>query len=776
MPRILAIFVCFTLWAPVVASASEVGDFVGSYCLDCHNEDDKIGGLDMADADVDSISDNLEMWEKVTRRIRARQMPPADAERPSEEVYVKVQSELERSLDDYAKHHPNPGRTDTIRRLTRTEYANSIRDLLAIPIDAAAMLPKDNSSHGFDNVTVSDLSPTLLNRYISAAQKIARLAVGGSSAQQADTFRVRPDITQEEWIEGLPLGTRGGILIPYTFPTAGQYEVSVRLMRDRDEHVEGLTRRHELEVLLDDERVALFSVNRPKNGTEHATADTHLRTTFSAPAGAHRVGVTFIKQPTSLLETKRKPGEARFNRHRHPRQSPAVYEVSILGPVGKASNESDEKDSPSRQRIFVSYPETSEDDDSCAQEIVRHLTRLAYRRTPADEDIAIPLRFYRDAREAGGNFDTGIESALTAILVNPSFLFRVERDPSDAQPGTAYRINDFELASRLSFFLWSSIPDDELLRMAEQGKLHETESLIPQVERMLNDPRSSSLVTSFAAQWLHLRNIDSITPDLRLFPDFDHNLRVALRRETELFFESIVREDRSVIDLLSADYTFLNQRLAKHYDIPNIYGQRFRKVELDPTHHRGGLLRHGSILTVTSYANRTSPVLRGNWILGNLMGSPPPPPPDDVPALEDNTVDSQLSMRERLSVHRENEACAVCHNLMDPIGFSLENYDALGRWRNRDAGNPIDASGGLPDGSEFTGVDGLEAGLVNRPELFAGTLTEKLLTYALGRGVEHHDRPTIRKIVREAKENDYKFSQLITGIAKSVPFQMRMAQ
>lgn len=759
------------LLAAEPASSELIGRFVVQHCADCHNSDDKAAGLafDFLGADV---ANNAEPWEKVVRKLRARQMPPADMPRPTEEEYDAVLSSLEGTLDAAAAAHPDPGRTATFRRLTRTEYQNAIRDLLALDIDATALLPPDEAGHGFDNVTVGDLSPTLLDRYITAAQRISRLAVGGARrSPDGDTFRARPDVTQEGHVEGLPLGTRGGMLIPYTFPQHGEYEIQVRLSRDRNEEIEGLKEPHDLEILLDAERVASFTIQPPKKPTDHQTADAHLKARMAVTGGPHDLGVTFPRNGSSLLETKRQPYQARFNMHRHPRTSPAVYQVSIVGPYDAAGP----GDTPSRQRIFVARPTGPDDEEQCAAQILSTLIRRAYRRPVDDADLRKPMELYRQAR-AEADFDAGVEAALSAILVSPHFLFRVEQDPPSATPGIAYRVSDIELASRLSFFLWSSIPDDDLLDVATRGELADPAVLEAQVRRMLADPRSQSLVNNFADQWLHLRNLDSITPDLRLFTDFDDNLRQAFRRETELLFESIVREDRSVLDLLKTDTAFLNERLAKHYGISNVYGDRFRPVALDESDMRGGLLRQGSILTVTSYATRTSPVIRGKWVLENILGTPPPPPPADVPALKDKTVAAGLSVRARLAEHRADAACAGCHNLMDPVGFALENFDAIGRWRTTEEGEPVDATGGLPDGSEFQGVAGLEQALLDRPELFVGALTEKLMTYALGRGVGPSDAPAVRQVLRRAKAEDYRFSSVIMGIATSTPFQMRRSQ
>lgn len=753
---------------PPVSMAPPVRVALEDYCLSCHDAEVTKGGLDLERLLHDDVTQHAEAWEQVIRKLRARQMPPIGKERPTDEVYEELVTSLSSPLDQAAARQPNPGRTETFRRLNRTEFQNAIRDLLALEIDGAALLPTDESSHGFDNVTVGDLSPTLLNRYLAAAEKISALAVGAPRNQPGgDTFRLPPDRTQEEHVKGLPPGTRGGTLLDYTFPRDGEYEIQVRLTRDRNEEVEGLREPHEVEVLLDRERVQTFTVAPPKD-RDFEKVDAHLKVRVRVAAGPRKVGVTFLKHPSALLETRRQPYLARYNMHRHPRLAPAIYQISITGPYDSTAP----GDSPSRRRVFVSYPATATAEDPCAERIVATLMRRAYRRPVTEADLRKPLEFYRQAKAEAG-FEAGIEAALSAVLVNPEFLFRLEREPAGVAPDTAYRISELALATRLSFFLWSSIPDDELLATAERGELHEPEVLAKQVRRMLADTRAQNVVRNFAEQWLHLRNLESTTPDLRLFPEFDDNLRQAFRRETELHFETVLREDRSVLDLLQADYTFLNERLAKHYGIPHVYGSHFRRVPLEPGSERGGLLRQGSILTVTSYATRTSPVIRGKWVLENILGTPPTPPPADVPALTDNTVSASLSVRERLAEHRANPACASCHDVMDPVGFALENYDAVGRWRTLEEGQPVDATGGLPGGSEFIGAGPLEEGLLQRPELFVGTLAEKLLTFALGRGLEASDAPAIRKIVREAQANDFRFSSVILGIVNSPPFTMR---
>ena len=754
-----------SLPAPVKAA-------VGRYCLDCHDGDVTKGNLDLGKILSDDLQTHSVEWERVVRKLAARQMPPIGKDRPAEKEFEHLVATLGSSLDQLAAKKPNPGRTDPFHRLNRTEYRNAIRDLLDLEIDAATLLPKDDASHGFDNLTGGDLSPTLLNRYISAAEKISRLAVGSPiSRPNGDTYRLKPDLTQEEPVANLPLGTRGGTLIRHTFPRDGEYEIQIRLTRDRNEMVEGLHETHDLEVLLDRDTAARFQVSPPKGNRDYETVDAHLKARVPVKAGLHEVGVTFIKNSSSLVETQRDPYQARYNMHRHPRLSPAIYQVSVTGPY--ASREAGE--TASRRKLFVCYPKNPGEETACAERIVSAFVRRAYRRPVVAADWAKPLKFYHEAKEAGG-FEAGIGSALSAVLVSPEFLFRIERDPADVAPETTYPISDVELASRLSFFLWSSIPDEELLGIAQRGELHRPKVLESQVRRMLADPRSISLVENFAAQWLHLRNLESFTPDLRLFPDFDDNLREAFRRETELHFEALLREDRTVLDLIKTDHTFLNERLAKHYGIPNVYGSRFRRVALDSESRRGGLLRQGSILTVTSYATRTSPVIRGHWLLGNLLGTPPPPPPANIPNLKENTVSETLPMRARLSAHRANAACASCHDLMDPVGFALENFDAIGRWRLTENGLPIDASGGLPDGSRFNGVTGLEDALLKHPELFVGTLTEKLLTFALGRGIDEHDAPAIRRIVRDAQRDGNHFSSIVLGIVNSSPFTLRKTQ
>jgi mono/diheme cytochrome c family protein len=756
--------------APPPADAARHRQTITRYCVTCHNQKLVTAGLKLDDADIANPGEGAEIWEKVVRKLRTGIMPPPNMPQPSPEDRGALLAYLETSLDRAAAAKPNPGRTDTLRRLNRTEYQNAIRDLLAIDIDAASLLPSDESGHGFDNVTVGDLPPALLDRYISAAQKISSLAIGSTQTSlQSDIIRVAPDVTQEEHVPGLPIGTRGGMLVPYTFAQDGEYDLQIYLARSYSGDVEGLKdpQPHEIQLLLDRTPIGAFTVEKPANGDD-SLLDKNLKIRVAVSAGPHQVGVTFLRNSSSLLETARQPLQAHFNERRHPRITPAISQISITGPYAAKGA----ADTPSRRRVFVCRPADDRDEQACAQKILSTFMRRAYRRPVSDADVERPMAFYREGR-ADGNFDAGIGRALAALLVNPEFLFRVELDGEKASEGGAYRISDLELASRLSFFLWSSVPDDALLDAAIRGELRRPEVLERQVRRMLADPRSYNLASNFAGQWLRLRNLTSVDPNVRLYPDFDDNLRQAFRLETELFVDSVLREDRSVLDLLRADYTFLNERLAKHYGIPNVYGSRFRRVALGRDSNRGGLLRQGSILAVTSYANRTSPVIRGVWVLSNIIGAPPPPPIPNVPALDGN-VPANLPVRERMAAHRSNPVCANCHRTIDPVGFPLENFDAVGRWReNEGDSGAIDVSGNLPGVGDVKGIAGLEEGLLRRPELFAGTMTEKLFTFALGRGVEYYDAPAVRKIVREAQPGGYRLSSLILGIVKSAPFQMR---
>ena len=755
--------------SPASGAVSEHRATLDRFCVSCHSGDSASGGVRLDRADLAAVPAAAELWERVVHKLRTATMPPPNMPRPPVADRAALLDWLEASLDAAALRSPNPGRTEALRRLNRTEYQNAVRDLLAVEVDVGALLPHDESGHGFDNVNVSDLSPMLLGRYISAAQKISRLAVGsGQVPPQSDVIRVKPDFTQEQYVPGLPLGSRGGVSVPHTFVQDGQYEIQIWLSRNRNEEIEGLRREHEVHLLLDRQRIESFTVRPPADRFDYSQVDKHLKTRVEVTAGPHQVAVTFPKTESSLLETMRQPTQSRFNMHRHPRTAPAVFQISVTGPFSGRSP----ADTPSRRRLFTCTPSGPVDEADCAKQILSELVRRAYRRPIGGEDLRGPLEFFRKGRQHGG-FDAGIERALTAVLVSPEFLFRTEAAEPAAFGTGVIPLSPFELASRISFFLWSSIPDDQLLAAASSGDLGREDGLERQVRRMLADPRAANFATNFAGQWLRLRSLESFSPNARLFPDFDDNLRQALRTETEMFVQSIVSEDRSVLDLIRADYTYLNQRLAKHYRISGVYGTRFRRVALDPASKRGGLLRHASVLTVTSYPTRTSPVLRGTWVLENIFGAPPPPPPPNVPAL-DNAVSASLPMRERLRAHRDNPACASCHRTIDPVGFALENFDALGRWRDYQDGVEVDAAGRLPGASESArGVSGLERTLLAKPELFVGTLTRKLLTFALGRGVDYHDAPAVRKILRDAKPREYRFSDIVLGIVKSVPFGTR---
>ena len=760
-------------------TASAESALVTEYCLRCHNDRARTGDLSLEGLDLANVGEHTEIWEKAFRKVRGRAMPPAGMPRPDDAGYERLVSRLETELDRAAAAKPDPGRTDTFRRLNRTEYRNAIRDLLALDVDVTVLLPRDDASYGFDNVSVAGLSPTLMERYLSSAQKVSRLAVGSPLPAPGSTvFLIPADRTQEQHVDGLPFGTRGGTVVTHTFPQDGEYEIKILLARNRNENVEGLTEPHEMEVTLDGRRLELFTItpNRNRLGAYYADEDVdqHLELRLPVTAGPHEVGAAFLQRNSALIETTRQPYDAHFNMDRHPRIQPAVRSVSVAGPYDPTGV----SDTPSRDRIFVCRPATAADEAPCAREIIATLARRAYRRPVTAADIEAPFAFYEFSREEDGSFEAGIETALRALLASPEFLFRVERDPDGLASGTPYRIADLELASRLSYFLWSSLPDDELLGLAERGELSEPGVVASQVRRMLADPRAGALTTNFAGQWLYLRNLDAVEPNLRLYPDFDDNLRQGFRRETEMLFSSIVDEDRSVLDLIDADYTFINERLARHYEIPNVYGDHFRRVALGDDSRRRGVLGHGSILTVTSHATRTSPVRRGTWVLENMLGMPPPPPPPDVPELGENEPGQQpKTMRELMAQHRASPACAACHRTIDPLGLALENFDAIGRWRDRGEGwNPIDTRGSLPGGAEFTGVAGLRDALLAEPEIFVGTMTEKLLTYALGRGVDHHDAPAVRAIVRAAAAEDYRFSALVVALADSMPFTMRRTE
>ena len=795
-----------TLLHAAPASAAQLSPqraLINQYCVTCHNEKAKTAGLMLdklaADLDTASVGPHAETWEKVVRKLRVGAMPPAGMPRPDRAAEDSLAAFIENSLDRAAAAAPNPGQP-VLHRLNRTEYANAIRDLLDLDVDASDLLPTDDSSFGFDNIaSVLGVSPALLERYLLASGKISRLAVGDPKIDPIiDTYRVRADVTQNEHLEGLPLGTRGGVLIHHDFPLDGDYVVKVKLLKSTVDLLFGNNAQDQLlEIALNGQRVQTLSINpkvaapppapvpekgaKLKEGFDPAAA---TKLSMSQPkdnvevrvhvnAGPQTVTVAFAQHSYGPVQDLMEPIDRSTFDPSDPRGLPHVLSVAISGPF----NATGSGDTPSRRKIFVCHPDSASDELPCAKKIISTLARHAYRRPVTDTDLETLLSFYQSGRNKG-NFETGIEMALRRILSDPQFVYRFERDPSSAPADQPYRISDLELASRLSFFLWSSIPDDELLDVAARGKLHDPAMLEHQVRRMLADPRADSLVSNFADQWLYLRNLRSVAPDLETFPNFDDNLRESFKRETELFFGSIIHEDRSVIDLLNADYTYVNERLARHYNVPNVYGSQFRRIWWPEDSPRRGLLGQGSILTVTSIATRTSPVQRGKWLLENVLGTPPNPPPANVPALKENkSGDRQLSVRERMEAHRASPACAGCHKILDPLGFALDNFDGVGQWRTvSESGEKIDASGVLADGSKVDGVVTLRKALLSRPNVFVGTMTEKLFTYALGRGLEYYDMPAVRAVAHQAAQNNDRFSSLILGIVETTPFQMRRSQ
>jgi mono/diheme cytochrome c family protein len=760
------------------SSISDVRAVFSRYCITCHNGRARTAGLVLDTLDLSKVPDDAEVWEKVARKLRAGAMPPVGAPRPDQVTSEALASWLESTLDRAAAARPNPGRP-ALHRLNRAEYANAIRDLLALDVDAASLLPPDDSSSGFDNnADVLGVSPALLEHYLTAARKIGALAVGDPGiGPSTETYRIRGDTSQDVHREGLPLGTRGGVLAHHTFPLDGEYVINVKLLETTLGSIRGLEFPHQLEILLDGDRVHMATVGgdadfaaSPVNATDVVNAvEARLTVRLPVKAGPRAVAAAFV-QKTAAENAGRMQQFLRTTVDTTDHTGlPHIESVTIAGPF----KPSGPGDTPSRRRIFVCRPTGPSAEGPCATKIIATLARRAYRRPVTQTELARLVAFYQAGRREG-TFDTGIERALRAMLASSKFVFRVEAEPVSTAPGAPYQLSDLDLASRLSFFLWSSIPDDELLDVASRGQLKTPAVLERQVRRMLADSRSRALVDNFAGQWLQLRNLRASLPDQNEFPDFDDNLRQAFQRETELLFESIIRENRNVTDLLTADYTFVNERLANHYRIPNVYGSHFRRVALTDD-ARKGLLGKGAILLLTSQPDRTSPVVRGKWILDNLLGTPPPPPPANVPLLEASRGSKPRTLREQMEAHRANPACASCHKLMDPLGFALENFDAVGAWRTRDAGAPIDASGQLTDGTQVDGVVTLRQALLKRPEVFVGTFTEKLLTYALGRGLDYYDRPAVRGIVREAAPSDYRFSALIMAMVRSAPFQMRIA-
>ena len=767
---------------------AEIEAVLSRYCQACHNRRSTVGretGLAFDVLDVGGIAGDAERWEHVVRRLRNGSMPPAGRPRPDAQTYDRVATWLEARLDAAADANPDPGRPAVLHRLNRAEYRNAVRDLLALDVDVSSLLPADTSSYGFDNIgDVLGLSPLLLESYLAAANRISRLAVASDSgvAVTADVYRVSTELTQRDRLDGLPFGTRGGTLVNHFFPVDGEYEIRVRLARNgasgNSGDIVGLTEPHQVEIAVDGARAGLLTAGAKRLGRgfrlgceSTGAGDANLRVRVPVQAGPRRLAVSFLGRPSALVERVRRPFLRALLEQNRTHDLPYVSDVIVTGPYLPAAPAG----TPSRDRIFTCRPEAgAAAERACAEEILATLAQQAFRRPIDANDLGVLLPFYETGRREGG-FERGIEQALARLLVSPSFLFRIELDPVDAAAGRGYPVEDLALASRLSFFLWSSLPDEELLVLADRGELSDPDVLERQVRRMLADPRADALAENFAGQWLYLRNVPAARPDFRRFPDVDDNLRHAFRRETELLFQSIVREDRSVIDLLAADYTFVNERLARHYDIPYVYGDHFRRVGTADHPMRGGLLGQGSMLTVQSLSNRTSPVKRGIWILENILGTTPPDPPPDVPELEASANDGrELTMREAMERHRANPTCAACHRLMDPLGLALENFDAVGRWRETDAsGEPLDVSGELPDGTRFMGVAELKQALLANPEPFLRTLTEKLLTYALGRGLEYTDAPAVRKIVRDAASREHRFSALVLGIVKSVPFRQR---
>ena len=738
------------------------------YCDTCHFGPKARAGVNLESLDLANLDEQGAVWEKLLRKLRSREMPPPGMPRPDDATYEALVRSIEAERDRVAEVRPNPGRP-TLHRLNRSEYANAIRDLFGIEIDVADLLPADDTGYGFDNIgDVLQVSPLLMERYLAVAEKISRLAIGDTSLPPSyQTYSIPHGLNQHDRMsEAMPIGSRGGTAVRHLFPVDGEYEIAVGLQTGRYDVFMGLERERKLDLRLDGERLARFVIPADPHAGElvHGAGedpDAHLKVRVPVKAGTRTLVATFLKDtvmPEGILANQR---EAAFFE--------GVGSITVAGPFTIQGSGA----SPSRARIFLCHPPSRADEEPCAERIISHLARLAYRRPIEADDLARLIALYRQGAESDG-FEAGVELALQKILVSPEFIFRMELDPPDAAPRSAHRVSDIELASRLSFFLWSSIPDEELLAAAERGELGDAAVLERQVRRMLADPRSQALVENFAGQWLFLRNIPRLQPDPAAFPSFDENLRLALGKETELLVESTLREDRSVGDLLDTDYTFVNERLAEHYGMQGIYGNEFRRVAVkDP--NRRGLLGQASILAVTSYPNRTAPTVRGKWVLEQLLGTPPPPPPPNVPSLKEDASAKRLSMRARMEQHRANPSCAACHRIMDPVGFALENFDGLGRWRvsTGPGSGPIDASGVLPDGTAFDGPAGLRDVLLGRRDQFVEAFTERLLTYALGRGLEEYDRPVIRKITREAAPDGERWSSIILGIIKSAPFQMR---
>jgi len=762
-----------------LAQGQTQGALINQYCVTCHNQRAKTGGLALDTISLSNIPAGAETWEKVIRKVRGGQMPPAGMPRPPRAALDALVAHLETSIDKAAFATPML-RHSAIHRLNRSEYGNAIRDLFALTVDVSALLPPDEEAYGFDNnATVLNISTSLMERYLSAAWKISSLAVASPKITPSlETFRVRGDLSQHDHVPGLPMGTRGGITIQHYFPVDGEYVISPRLYRETVNIVRGLELEHDLEVTLDGQRIVLARFGGPKdeqaNYLQPSLAGDEMEKRFQKrlkiTAGPHTIGVAFLKKSSATTVELLQPFERERLDPITPVGIPELDKVTVEGPFNATRSEH----APSRLKIFTCRPVSEREEAACARTILSSLARRAYRGPVSGADLTRLLDFYAKERASGGDFDAGIEGALRFLLVHPRFLYRVEQDPADVARGSSYRISDLELASRLSFFIWSSIPDEELLTIATAGRLKDSAVLEQQVRRMLKDERARALGSNFAGQWLYLRNLRGLQPDADVFPDFDHNLREAVQRETELLFESIVLEDRPVTTLISADYTFLNERLARHYGVPNVYGTQFRRIAV-ANDARKGLLGHASVLTLTSQNNRTSPVLRGKYVLTNLLGTPPPSPPAVVPPLDENPGKAK-SMRDRMEEHRKSPACSGCHKLMDPIGLALENFDGIGRWRTMDNGAIIDPAAQLADGTPIDGPVALRQALLRNPDMFARNVTEMLLSYGLGHGIEYYDMPFVRAIVKDAQRSGYKFSSLVLGIVKSAPFQSRRSE
>ncbi len=775
--------------APTVPAPSDAAKhraWVNKYCVGCHNSrtaSPAAEPVNLESASLDDVSAHAATWERVLRKLSVRAMPPQGMPHPTEVEYTAFTSWLAGSLDRASALRNNPGRYVS-HRLNRTEYGNAIRDLLSLDVNVTELLPSDGGDFGFDNIAASlRTSPLLLERYLTAAQRISALAVGNPGVRPGTSdYSISLEVTQSGYIEGLPLGTHGGTLVRHVFPADGEYTLSGRLNRtvlNGYAGVEGQERPNEFLIVIDGEEVFSAKVGGPEDheaSSKDATLmisklEERLKGRVFVTAGAHEVGFTWRDRPfeeQSVWQPSLRDSQEVHMAGGQPR----LRTVSITGPF----NVKGVSNTPSRERIFVCRPASAGEDPGCAEKILTNLARRAYRRPVTATDVEAPIKFYAQARENGGDFDAGIRAGVARILASPWFLYRVESDPVAIRAGAAHRVSDIDLASRLSFFLWSSIPDDELLRVAAAGRLRLPGVLEAQVRRMIADERADALMTNFTGQWLQLRNLEArVTPDLLLFPNFDDNIRKAFRRETELFFAHVVRENRSALELLSADYTFVNERLARHYGIPGVYGSRFRQVKItDP--NRRGLLGHGSLLALTSVATRTSPVLRGKFILTTFLNTPPPAPPPAVPTLEESNkaVTTPKTVRQQMELHRANPTCASCHRIIDPVGFALENFNAVGQWRDATSdGAAIDAAGVLADGSKVDGPAALREVILSRPDAFVGILTERMLTYALGRRVEPSDMSVVRSIVRKTAQNDYRLASIILGIVDSAPFQMR---